>query len=159
MSQPAGETIEIVGFRTEFSGAFRDLNIEWIDEYFAVEPEDERILGDPGAEIIDKGGEILFAIEGTKPVGTCAIIPCEPGVFKLAKMGVTREFRGRGLGLKLGKAAIAAAASRKARSVILETHSSLKPAIAVYRKLGFVEYKDTGEQQYRRVDMHMRLDL
>ena len=36
--------IAIVPFRDDHAAAFRSLNLEWIEHWFAIEPEDRRLL-------------------------------------------------------------------------------------------------------------------
>ena len=75
-----------------------------------------------------------------EPVGTCALLPL-PGDpdydYELVKMAVAPRARGLGLGEALGRRVLAEAVDRGARAVYLETNPVLKPAIALYRKLGF----------------------
>ena len=42
---------------------FKTLNLEWIEEFFVVEEEDLKILSNPKSYVIDKGGEIFFALK------------------------------------------------------------------------------------------------
>ena len=36
--------VEVVTFRPEFARAYAELNYEWIENYFAIEPEDRKAL-------------------------------------------------------------------------------------------------------------------
>ena len=42
--------------------AFRDLNLEWINEFFFVEDLDKDLLNNPRREFIDSGGAIVMAL-------------------------------------------------------------------------------------------------
>ena len=55
---------------------------------------------------VEPGGQIFFALLGGKAVGTCALIPHGPRIYELAKMAVSEELRGRGIGGDLLAAAI-----------------------------------------------------
>ena len=44
---PAQRNTEIIDFKAEYANAFRDLNVEWLEKFFRVEPIDHEILGDP----------------------------------------------------------------------------------------------------------------
>ena len=61
--------------------------------------------------------------------------------FELAKMGVSPKHQGRGIGRKLGEAILELAKEKNAKAIFLETNTKLKPAIALYHKLGFKEVK------------------
>lgn len=154
------EAIDIIGFSPEYRHYFKTLNEEWICQYFVLEPDDERILSNPEAEILNPGGAILFARYHGEIVGTCALKPVESGVLELAKMAVTEAMRGKQIGRELMKAAIEKARSMGAHTLVLETNSSLTTAIALYRKFGFRLVPHTEHQpQYQRGDMMMKLSL
>ncbi len=149
--------LRIVPYAPEHRTAFRDINVEWISAYFAIEPEDVHQLEHPEA-LIAGGGTILIAELDGAPVGTTALIRMSDRQYELAKMAVTPAARGHGAGLQLGRAAIAEARRLGAEELYLESNRSLEPAIALYRKLGFVEV-DRGASPYARCDIQMALDL
>ena len=83
-------TVDIVSFENQYSKAFYELNIEWLNTYFYVEPYDEEVLSKPKKYIIDKGGHIFFAKMEHNIVGTIALMPFEStGYFELTKMAVS----------------------------------------------------------------------
>ncbi len=150
--------LRIVPYRAEHAESFRDLNLDWIRKYFTIEPRDARDLGDPDTYIIAPGGYIFMAELNDEAVGTCALMREDEGVFELAKMTVSESVRGLGVGRALGEATIAHARTIGARRVELFTNSSLVPAIALYRTLGFVDVP-VGTADFVRADVHMVLDL
>jgi GNAT superfamily N-acetyltransferase len=150
--------LQIVPYRAEHARAFRDLNLAWIERYFAVEERDARDLGDPATYILAPGGHIIMAELNGVAVGTVALMREDEGVFELAKMTVADSTRGLGVGRALGEAAIAHARIIGARKLELLTNSALVPAIALYHSLGFVDVP-LGHTEYARADVHMVLDL
>ena len=150
--------LRIVPFRAEHAAAFRDLNLAWIEKHFAVEERDARDLGDPATHIIAPGGYIFMAELNGVAVGGVALMREEDGVFELAKMTVADSTRGLGVGRALGEAAIAHARAIGAKKIELLTNSALKPAIALYHSLGFVDVP-LGHTEYTRADVHMVLEL
>ena len=46
-------------YSSEDATIFKSLNIEWLENYFEVEPIDERVLSYPKREIIAPGGHIF----------------------------------------------------------------------------------------------------
>lgn len=65
---------DIIRWEQKYRNDFIRLNREWIERYFRLEPCDLKILGNPEAEIIDKGGEIFFAVKNDAVIGTCALV-------------------------------------------------------------------------------------
>ena len=149
--------VVIVPYRHDHKTAFRDINVEWIEANFTLEPEDLHQLGHP-EHILDDGGAILIALRDGEPVGTTALVRLEAGRFELAKMAVVPSARGLGIGKALGDAAIAEARRRRARELYLESNRALIAAIKLYFKLGFVEV-DRGPSPYARCNIQMALAL
>jgi DNA-binding MarR family transcriptional regulator/N-acetylglutamate synthase-like GNAT family acetyltransferase len=156
-----GEEAEIVDYRPAYKKYFLSLNLEWIERYFKVEPEDWRLLEDPNGKIIRKGGVILFASLYDNIVGACALIRHDDGIFELTKMAVTEKLQGRGLGLKLGRAVIDRARQMGASALYLESNVKLTAALRLYQALGFKKVKDhpLDLTKYKRKTFVMKLDL
>jgi N-acetylglutamate synthase-like GNAT family acetyltransferase/DNA-binding MarR family transcriptional regulator len=161
---PTTERIKIVDYRPAYKKHFLSLNIEWLEKYFAVEETDLSILGDPNRRILKKGGTILFALLDGKVVGTCALIRHNEGVMELAKMGVTPDAQGLGIGTALAEAIIKRARKAGAKQVYLHTSPALKKACRLYRRLGFRRIKRSpvpgdDAKRYRRCSIAMVLNL
>lgn len=153
------EQIKIVGFGEEWASDFASLNYEWIEKYFAVEKHDREILDDPRRFVIEPGGQIFMAISGGKGVGTVAMIPSGDGVFELTKMAVSPAYQGRGIANYLMQSCIDFAIERRAKKVFLESHRKLEPALALYRKFGFVEVPTDPNSEYARADIRMEREI
>jgi N-acetylglutamate synthase-like GNAT family acetyltransferase len=143
--------VKIIDFETRYRREFRDMNIEWISQYFAVEPHDLEQLENPEDYILAKGGKVFFAKYGDKIIGTVALIKVSETVFEMAKMAVKPAFRGLGAGEELGKHLIEAAKKLGCKRLFLESNRQLNPALALYKKLGFVEVP-IGETLYSRAN-------
>jgi GNAT superfamily N-acetyltransferase len=148
--------------RADHRRAFRALNLAWIERHFAVEARDRAELDDPEGHILAVGGRVLMAesdgTDGVAVLGTCALVPEPDGALELVKMAVDESARGRGVGRRLGEAAIAAARAAGAPRVDLLSNTVLGPAIALYRALGFVEVP-LPATDYARANIKMVLDL
>lgn len=131
--------IELKSYQPEFKQAFKDLNKAWIDAYFVMEDSDYKMLEYPEENIIDKGGHILFVLDDGIPIGTCALLKTTQSSYdyELAKMAISPSYQGKGLGYKLGNAILEKARSVRAKSIFLESNTKLKPALHLYKKLGF----------------------
>ena len=153
--------IEIRTFKPAYAEAFRTLNMSWIERFFKVEEADRQLLGDPAGEIIDSGGDVLFAVSRAREqvIGTCALIRLENKTAELAKMAVSEEAKGKQVGLLLGESVIERARAQGFRKLVLESNRKLTPAIGLYKKLGFIEEPFPHPSDYSRVDIYMELLL
>ena len=149
----------VVTWRAVYRGDFERLNREWIETWFAVEPSDLAVFGDPEAAIVRPGGEIFFVVDEHGVQGTCALIAHGPGVLELAKMAVSPAAQGRGYGDLLMQAAIAHGRRAGARKLMLVSNTRLAPALRLYRKHGFVDVPLVSGIEYARADIQMELDL
>lgn len=146
--------MEIVEFQPAHAEAFRTLNEAWISKYFTLEPKDREALGDPQGQILAKGGRIFMALQDGVPVGCAALLRMADGGYEVAKMTVSEELRGSGLGRRLMQHCIDAGAEAGARRLYLETNSSLGPALGLYRAMGFRDLPP-ADTPYARADVFM----
>ncbi len=151
--------IEIVEFNDTFATDFARLNYEWIEKFFAVETHDSEILDNPREFVIDPGGQIFMAIVLGLAAGTVALIPARNGVLELTKMAVSPEFQGIGIGDKLMTRCVEFARAQGIRTVFLESHTKLVPALSLYHKFGFVEVPGDPNSLYARADIRMELAI
>jgi DNA-binding MarR family transcriptional regulator/GNAT superfamily N-acetyltransferase len=151
--------IRVVTYSGKLKKDFQRLNEEWLRKHFTIEPEDRKIFSDPAKAILEKDGQIFFAMEGKKALGTCAIFRQGPGVYELAKMAVTEKAQGKQLGRKLALTAIAYARERQASQLVLETSHKLLPALELYRQLGFVPEPGLPRSKFSRSTVKMKLKL
>jgi len=152
-------TLLVRAFQPGDEAAFRDINLEWIERFFAVEAKDREVLGNPQKYILDPGGAILLAVDGDRPIGAVALMVIGEGSVELAKMGVRPEAQGKGAGRMLVSAAVAKAREMGMRRVYIETNSALGPALKLYRDAGFQPLKDRVPSPYARADVQLELLL
>lgn len=155
MSVASAGTVEIVDFEPDLAGAFRELNIEWLEKYFRVEPIDDAMLRHPDELIIADGGAILFAKQGDSVVGTAALKHHGKGVYELTKMAVTERCQGAGIGRMLVLSCLEKYREIGGRRLYLESHSSLQPAIRLYESVGFEHCPPSRPSEYQRADVYM----
>lgn len=158
MSVARTDDYSVVTFSPRYRDAFARLNYAWIEKYFVVEPVDRRVLDNPEEEIIVGGGQIFFALANERVVGTVALKREDARTYELTKMAVDDSARGRGYGKALLTAAIDYARADGAKRLVLSSHTSLAPAIAMYRAAGFVERHD-ADSCYSRCNIYMELVL
>lgn len=150
--------ITIIEYETQFQPYFEQLNKDWLQEHFVIEPVDKWMLENPEEAILKNGGHILFAKKAGQIVGTVALKFVETGIYELAKMTVAKTARGLGLGKLLCEAALLMAQELRAVKVILYTNDQLTDAIHIYKKLGFVQVP-IAEAEFVRANVMMELDL
>jgi GNAT superfamily N-acetyltransferase len=154
MEQQANENIEIIGFEPGLAKDFKDLNLDWLQKYFEVEPADEKVLYDPQGQVIDKGGFIFFAKSGNTVAGTVTLLKLNETVYELAKMAVEESFQGKKIGNRLLEYCIDFAKDLDIQKLVLYSNRKLLPALHLYKKFGFVEVP-LGNTDYKRSDIKM----
>ncbi len=154
------DNIEVVEFDPAYATYFRDINYAWINKYFQIEKQDRKVLENPKPYIIDNGGYILFAKINGEIAGTCALINLGNNHYELSKMGVFEKYQGMQIGKKLGLAIINKAKSIGAEKISLDSNKKLKPALTLYKKLGFTNVNRRSEKSlYERSNVYMEMVL
>ena len=149
--------IEVISYNKKFSEDFYNLNKLWIEESWSLEESDKEDLLKP-EKIIDKGGQIFFAVSNGKAVGTVAMISSFKNRFELAKMTVKSQFRGKGIANSLMDQCIQFAKEKKAKEIFLISNDSLKIARNLYDKYAFIEV-ELDSKKYRRGNVKMTLQI
>ena len=150
-------SLEILDYQSHHQTWFEQLNRHWIEKFFWMEPIDHEVLKNPDEHILKKGGSIIMASWDREIAGTVALKFVSPGIYEFTKMAVDEKFQGKKIGLALSEAAIAKARALNAQKIILYSSTKLTPAIALYRKIGFVEIPLDGP--YKRSDIKMEIVL
>ena len=153
------DRISIESFKKEYISDFYALNKEWIEESWQLEESDINDLSNPEKYIIDKGGEVFFAIKNDKVIATAAMVYMKRGIFELAKMTVAQECRGLGVANKLMDRSIDFAKENNADKIVLITNSSLVIARNLYDKYGFKEIMLDSDKYGDRGKVKMSLYL
>ena len=153
----AASIVRVVDFDPRWREEFANLNIEWLQRWFVVEPHDHEVLGNPERYILADGGHILFAVNADDhALGTVALKHDGGGIYELTKMAVTPAARGQGIGRLLIDAALALYRTLDGRELYLESSSPLKTAIAMYERSGFRHHPaPRAGSHYARADVHM----
>lgn len=159
-SRTSPAVLTICEYSDDLAGHFHDINAEWINAMFRLEPIDREVLENPRAKIVDAGGVILFVeAKGLGIVGTCALLKTGANSYELTKMGVRESARGLKAGELLLAAAIERAALLGADPLYLLTNAKCAAAIHLYEKLGFrhdAEIMATYGALYARCNVAMR---
>ena len=150
--------MKIIEYTGKYRDDFKNLNLEWLEKYFEVEPVDYTLLSDPENQIIKKGGYIYLARQDNTTIGTVALLKKNASTYELSKMAVTENFQGKGIGKKLLDYCIDVLKVMNVEKLILYSNSKLIPAIELYKKRGFKEI-DLDSSDYKRANIKMEFDL
>ena len=150
--------VTIVSFDEEYSSIFYELNKLWIEESWLLEESDKFDLLNPKESIIDKGGEIFFALIDGNVIGTVAMIRSADRIYELAKMTIEINYRGNGVANKLMDQCLNYAINNNAQQIYLITNDTLLIARNLYDKYGFKEVK-LDSDKYLRGNVKMVLNL
>jgi RimJ/RimL family protein N-acetyltransferase len=103
--------------------------------------------------LIEKKGPVFYALDSARVVGWCDIFPesnprlCHRGHLG---MGLLAPYRGKGIGGRLLAATLDQARVFGFEKVELTVYTTNTAAIALYRRLGFLE--EGLSKHYRKVD-------
>ena len=127
---------DVTGFRSCVGAVMRERKFLAYLEPFPLAETAAFVAGN-----IDKGNPQFVADDAGRIVGWCDI--CRETVPTYAHegmlgMGVQEDYRGRGVGERLVRAALDAAADAGFERVALSVYASNTRAAALYRKAGFV---------------------
>lgn len=84
-------------------------------------------------------GVLLLLKIGGKACGCCALKPLEEKICELKRLFVLEEHRGRGISKVLMERILKEARERGYEKIRLDTLDTMKPAIGLYRSVGFEE--------------------
>ena len=144
-------------YETKFDNDFFVLNKAWIEESWILEESDKKDLLNPD-KIVNNGGQVFFALEKQKVIGTVAMINSSDNRFELAKMTVQEDFRGKGIANMLMDECLKFAKENKANEIFLISNDSLTIARNLYDKYGFKEV-NLDSQKYDRGNVKMILKI
>ena len=103
-------------------------------------------------------GRLYIACADNKAIGCIALRKINDTICEMKRLYVRPEFRGKKIGQLLAEQIISDAAKLKYEYMVLDTFTSLKSAIALYKKLGFYEIEPYYQNPLENV-VYMRLEL
>ena len=162
----ADRDFTVRAFRPSDAQAFAQLNLRWIKEHFGVEDEDNRMLNEPAATILDPGGYIAIAECNGAAIRTGALmVPHTPSKehpwLELVKMATDPSAQGKGVGSAVLDHLIGIARDRGVEAIWLETNDKLAAATRLYARKGFkpLSKEDEHPTPYSRCNLQMVLKL
>lgn len=128
---PAHTAAAAPAVRALFEEYAAELGVDLCFQNFAAE-----LATLPGAYAPPRGGAWIARVDG-RDAGCVALRPLDAKAAELKRMYVRRDWRGRGLGRRLGETAIGFARVAGYRAVCLDTLAGMTEALALYRSFGF----------------------
>lgn len=155
--------LRLVEYDERLVPEFDAITREWVEDMFTLEANDLKIIENPKAMILDRGGEILFVeAAGLGIVGTCALMRVDGDSFELTKMGVRASARGLKAGEFLLHRVLERARQMPIGELFLLTNLKCTAAVHLYEKAGFVHDADIMERygkRYARCNVAMSYEL
>ena len=155
--------LRLVEYDERLAPEFGAITREWVEDMFTLEANDLKIIENPKAMILDRGGEILFVEAGPLGiVGTCALMPVDGSSFELTKMGVRASARGLKAGEFLLHRVLNRARQMPIGELFLLTNTKCAATVHLYEKAGFVHDAAIMERygkRYARCNVAMSYDL
>ncbi|MCP4673231.1 MAG: GNAT family N-acetyltransferase [Desulfobacula sp.] len=149
--------IKIVPFENIHAVAFKQLNLEWLEAYNLYEPADLQYLDAPQSNILEQGGRILIAIKDNVVIGTCAIIMETSDTAELAKLAVSPDAQGKGVGRMLAMESVKEARKMGLKKIFLVSNKKLDRAIRLYESFGFSHMPVPKDTIYKTADVYMEM--
>ncbi|TXK75116.1 GNAT family N-acetyltransferase [Mesonia sp. K4-1] len=131
------KSVKIIPYEDSYRDAFRDINYQWLTQYFEVTEYDQPFFENPRKEILEKKGYIFLASLENEIVGSVALERITDKEYTLAKMGVKSGFQGLRIGQLLMDKAVEKAEELNLESLVLYTNHQLVQALNLYSKYGF----------------------
>ena len=150
--------VTIIPYEEKYHSEFRQLNLEWLDQYNLTENHDLMVLNDPNGTILNNGGFIWLAKDQNEIAGTIALINEGNGIFELAKMTVTKKWQGRGISKLLMETCLSKARAIGAKKISLFSNHQLGVALKLYEKYGF-RHVEVVNTPFVTADVKMELSL
>ena len=127
------------GFTSSHKKDFVNINIQWLEKLFKVEPHDVEVLEGCEENIINKGGYIFIGKLKDTVVATIAFMKVDEGVYECGKMAVIPELQGQSIGQEILKFGLKFGKEQCWKKVLIYTCFCLKNALHIYKKFGFQE--------------------
>lgn len=144
--------MRIVEYQKKYEKDFIELNTAWVEKYFVMEQEDCDILYH-AEDFIKKGAMIYFAVEEERVLATCMTFPTGNDTWEICKLASNEKYQGKGAGTAVFKACMNYAINHGAKKMTLISNHILKPALHIYKKMGFREVPLNRGSEYERADV------
>lgn len=125
---------------------------------YGMEPDPAH--ADRGLDHIEssfEGGGLWLVFDDEALTGTVGLVAKSDTICELTKMFLAPAARGKGLGRALLVAVLDEARARGYRVMELETDTSLKEAVQLYRRHGFVQIEQPNSVRRCNTVMHLTL--
>ncbi len=101
----------------------------------------------------------MIALDGEFVVGTSSIVIINEYTYELAKLAVSKDAQGKGIGRALVLESLNQAKEMGAKMVNLVSNSKLSAAIGLYESFGFEHAPVPKNTGYETADVYMELNI
>tara|TARA_R110001606_G_scaffold367903_1_gene523600 strand:- start:47 stop:508 length:462 start_codon:yes stop_codon:yes gene_type:complete len=151
------KNLEIKIYENKYHKQFKEINLNWLNEFELYEKADDALLDNPNL-FIEKGATIFLAHLNTKIIGTICLNPVNKTSNEILKFAVKDGFKGLGVGKILMQTCIDLCKKNNIETIILESSSKLQIALKMYEKFGF-EHTEIKDTHFATADIKMELKL
>ncbi len=134
--------LHIRRFESSDQSAVRELILEGLAEHFGqLDPSLNPDLLDIQGSYIRRGHLIIVALLGGQIVGSGGLVGETSATGRIVRLSVASKFRRSGIGHAIVRYLIAEAQKMGLTRLVIETNKDWMPAIKLYEKFGFREYR------------------
>lgn len=118
----------------------------------------DKEISDLKSEYTDNGGCILLCYQNNIPAGCVGLRRFKDDICEMKRLYLRNEFRGKGIGRALAEKITGKAREYGYKAMRLDTISTMKEAISLYKTMGFKEVNAYRENPVKGA-IYMELDL
>lgn len=104
-----------------------------------------------------RAGQFWLLMHEDSIIGTIALKALDDDFGEVKRLLIHQDYRGRGYGEQMFRHLLQHAKSKGFKALRLDSIRSYKPAIGLYKKLGFVEIERYNENPVADIFMELRL--
>ncbi|SFS77093.1 Acetyltransferase (GNAT) family protein [Paenibacillus sp. BC26] len=139
------ETIKVIKFESTYNKEVKQLILSVLSEYgFSFHSEWDSDLDNIEATYSGRSG-FWIAVDGSKIIGTSALLEYQNNNAILKRMYLSRTYRGKGIGYRLLDEAISFARTKMYSEILLDTTRTMVQAQKLYTAFGFIKTKEQDE--------------
>ncbi len=147
--------MRVVQYEEKYKNDFKELNLAWINAYFELEAEDEKVFNNIDDYIRAKAN-IFFTLDDDEEVLACCMIePLREDMWEISKFAARNLGSGKGAGSLCLNEALKYAIKNGAKLFEIVTNTKCYKAIHIYEKFGFKKLDNPVVNPFKRGNYFM----